>query len=81
MYLGIDVGTSSVKAVLVDEAGGVVDQASAPLPISRPHAGWSKRMHHLITTKALPRLHLAFSGKRSGCSIVSIPRSISRSGQ
>jgi xylulokinase len=32
-----------VKAVLVDEAGAVVDQASAPLPISRPHAGWSEQ--------------------------------------
>ncbi len=37
MFLGIDVGTSSAKAVLVDETGNVVDQATAPLAISRPH--------------------------------------------
>jgi xylulokinase len=43
LYLGIDIGTSSVKAVLVDESGAVVDQASAPLPISRPHPGWSEQ--------------------------------------
>ncbi|MEJ0059943.1 MAG: xylulokinase [Terricaulis sp.] len=43
MFLGIDIGTSSVKAVLVDEGGAVVDQASAPLPISRPHPGWSEQ--------------------------------------
>ncbi|MES1156846.1 MAG: xylulokinase [Alphaproteobacteria bacterium] len=43
MFLGIDVGTSSVKAVLVDETGAVAEQASAPLPISRPHPGWSEQ--------------------------------------
>jgi xylulokinase len=35
MYLGIDVGTSCVKAVLIEGRDVVVDQASAPLAISR----------------------------------------------
>lgn len=43
MFLGIDIGTSSVKAVLMDQDGRVADSASAPLPISRPHAGWSEQ--------------------------------------
>ena len=43
MYLGIDIGTSSVKAVIVDDADGVVEQASAPLNVSRPQAGWSEQ--------------------------------------
>jgi xylulokinase len=43
VYLGIDIGTSAVKAVLVDEKDAVVDQASAPLAVSRPHAGWSEQ--------------------------------------
>jgi xylulokinase len=43
VYLGIDLGTSSVKAVLVDDSGGVVDTASASLEISRPHPGWSEQ--------------------------------------
>lgn len=43
MYLGIDVGTSAVKAVLVDETGTAVDQASAALAISRPQALWSEQ--------------------------------------
>ena len=43
MYLGIDIGTSSVKAVLVDDKDTVVEQASAPLNVSRPHAGWSEQ--------------------------------------
>jgi xylulokinase len=43
VYLGIDIGTSAVKAVLVDEHDAVVDQASAPLPVSRPQEGWSEQ--------------------------------------
>ena len=43
MYLGIDIGTSSVKAVLVDQSGEVTNQASEPLPISRPRSGWSEQ--------------------------------------
>ncbi len=43
MFLGIDIGTSSVKAVVVDDKDTVVEQASAPLNVSRPHAGWSEQ--------------------------------------
>ncbi len=43
MFLGIDIGTSSVKAVVVDDKDTVVEQASAPLDVSRPHAGWSEQ--------------------------------------
>jgi xylulokinase len=43
MYMGIDIGTSAVKAVVIDDTGSVVDQASAPLSVSRPHALWSEQ--------------------------------------
>lgn len=43
MYLGIDIGTSGVKAVIVDDAQTVVDQASAPLSVSRPQPLWSEQ--------------------------------------
>lgn len=43
MYLGIDVGTSCVKAVLVDAQNKVVDQASAPLSVARPHPLWAEQ--------------------------------------
>src|SRR5262245_64669937 len=43
MYLGIDLGTSAVKALLVDESQGVVDQASAALEVSRPRRLWSEQ--------------------------------------
>lgn len=43
MYLGIDLGTSGVKAVLVDESGAIVAQASGSLDVSRPAPGFSEQ--------------------------------------
>lgn len=43
MYLGIDIGTSGVKALLLDEVGAVRAQATAPLTVSRPHPLWSEQ--------------------------------------
>ena len=43
MYLGIDLGTSSVKLLLVDDAQRAVDEQSAPLEVRRPHPGWSEQ--------------------------------------
>lgn len=43
MFLGVDLGTSSVKALLVDEGGRVIAEASAPLTVSRPHPLWSEQ--------------------------------------
>lgn len=43
MFLGIDLGTSSVKAVIVDADERVQAQASAPLEVSRPRPGWSEQ--------------------------------------
>ena len=43
MFLGIDLGTSGVKAVIVDAARGVLGQATARLSVSRPHPGWSEQ--------------------------------------
>ena len=43
MFLGVDLGTSAVKAVLVDEGGEVVAQASSPLDVSRPKPLWSEQ--------------------------------------
>ena len=43
MYLGLDIGTSSVKAVLVDDSQTVIDQATATLSVSRPKPLWSEQ--------------------------------------
>ncbi|MGY2288281.1 xylulokinase [Pseudomonas sp. SDO528_S397] len=41
--LGIDLGTSELKAILLDVHGAVLAHAGVRLSISRPHAGWSEQ--------------------------------------
>lgn len=43
MYLGLDLGTSGVKALLIDETQAIVASASGALTVSRPHPGWSEQ--------------------------------------
>jgi xylulokinase len=43
MFLGIDIGTSGVKAVVVDESGTVAGQGVAALTVSRPQPLWSEQ--------------------------------------
>ena len=43
MFLGIDVGTSGVKAVVLSATGHVLGQATAPLTVSRPAPLWSEQ--------------------------------------
>lgn len=42
-WAGIDLGTSSVKAVLIDGPERIVATAEAPLTVSRPKPGWSEQ--------------------------------------
>ena len=43
MFLGIDLGTSGVKAIVVDESGALAGQGTAPLSVSRPQPLWSEQ--------------------------------------
>ncbi|MEP1210010.1 MAG: xylulokinase [Rhizobiaceae bacterium] len=43
MYLGLDLGTSGVKALIIDSEQTIIASADAPLTVSRPHAGWSEQ--------------------------------------
>ncbi|ROP56277.1 xylulokinase [Enterobacter sp. BIGb0383] len=43
MYIGIDLGTSGVKAILLNEQGEVVAANTQPLSVSRPHPLWSEQ--------------------------------------
>ncbi len=43
MYLGIDLGTSGVKVLLMDDSQHVLGSASAPLSVSRPQDGWAEQ--------------------------------------
>ncbi len=43
MYIGLDLGTSGLKGILIDGNQKVLAEASAPLDVSRPHPGWSEQ--------------------------------------
>ena len=43
LLLGIDVGTTNVKAVLATPDGRVVGQAQQPYPTDRPRPGWAEQ--------------------------------------
>ncbi|HEY3542068.1 MAG TPA: xylulokinase [Gaiellaceae bacterium] len=43
MVIGLDVGTSGVKGIAIDEDGRVVASASEPYPLSMPHPGWAEQ--------------------------------------
>ncbi|ROU00175.1 xylulokinase [Histidinibacterium lentulum] len=40
MYIGLDLGTSALKAILVDDDERILAEHSVPLEVSRPHDGW-----------------------------------------
>ena len=43
MYIGLDLGTSGLRALLADEAGVIVATADAAYSVSPPHSGWSEQ--------------------------------------
>ena len=43
MYIGLDLGTSGLKGILIDGDQRVLAEASAPLEAIRPHDGWSEQ--------------------------------------
>jgi xylulokinase len=43
MYLGIDLGTSEIKLLLLDEQQRVVDTCGAPLAVQRPQPLWAEQ--------------------------------------
>ncbi len=42
-FLGVDVGTSGVKAILVDPSGDVLASAITPLQLATPRPGWAEQ--------------------------------------
>lgn len=43
LYIGIDLGTSAVKLLLVNELGEIIKEISREYPVSYPHSGWSEQ--------------------------------------
>lgn len=57
MYLGLDLGTSGLKGLVIDASGAVMAEATAPLSVSRPAPGWSEQepADWLVAAKAVLR--------------------------
>lgn len=43
MYIGLDLGTSGLKGILIDDNQNVLAEAAAPLTVQRPQNGWSEQ--------------------------------------
>ena len=43
MFIGLDLGTSGLKAVLINDGQAIVAEATAPLEAARPAPGWSEQ--------------------------------------
>lgn len=43
MFLGLDLGTSGLRALLVDGQGSVIASTEQTYPVSHPHQGWSEQ--------------------------------------
>lgn len=43
LYIGVDLGTSAVKLLLMDETGKIHNIVSREYPLSFPHPGWSEQ--------------------------------------
>lgn len=42
-YIGIDLGTSAVKLLLMEESGKICNIVSKEYPLFFPHPGWSEQ--------------------------------------
>ena len=42
-YIGVDLGTSAVKLLLMDEDGTIMNIVSKEYPLEFPHPGWSQQ--------------------------------------
>ena len=42
-YIGVDLGTSAVKLLLMDEAGRIFNVVSKEYPLYFPNPGWSEQ--------------------------------------
>ena len=62
LVLGVDVGSQSIKAVLVDEAGDVVAAGSAALTMTHLRDGWAEQDPHTFCTAFRDAVRAATAG-------------------
>jgi len=68
-YIGIDLGTSSVKLLLVDTEGKIQNSVTKEYPVFYPHSGWSEQNASdwwEAICEAIPELLVGACGKDVG---------------
>ena len=63
LFLGLDVGTSGVKAILVTADGSVVAAATTPLALSTPRPGWAEQHPDDWWTASLQSIRDVLAGR------------------
>lgn len=55
MFIGLDLGTSGLKGILINDRQEVLAEATAPLTVSRPAEGWSEQepSHWIAAAEAI----------------------------
>src|SRR5215217_7620213 len=66
LVLGVDVGSQSIKVVLVDEGGDVVATGSAALSMTHQHDGWAEQDPHTYCTALRDAVRAATAGIETG---------------
>ena len=66
MYIGVDLGTSAVKLLLMDERGKILNTVSREYPLEFPYPGWSQQNPEdwkKAVFEGIPELLTGFDGK------------------
>lgn len=66
MLLGLDLGTGSAKAVLVDEGGDVLGEGAAPYAVHSPRPGWAESFPEDWWGACTAAVRAAVGGRGSG---------------
>ena len=67
MYIGIDLGTSAAKLLLVDSRGNILNEVTREYPLEFPHPGWSQQdpAHwRAAVLEGIPQLLSGFDGSQ-----------------
>ena len=70
LYIGIDLGTSACKLLLVDQNGTVLNEVTKDYPLSFPYPGWSEQNPEdwwATVTEGVPELLAGLSTGRLRC--------------
>ena len=66
-YIGIDLGTSACKLLLVDESGRILNEVTKEYPLEFPNPGWSQQKPqdwHKAVMEGVPELLRGFDGSQ-----------------